>query len=60
MAIEMRRIVLCSETKGDDQLGSYCEADLRLYFRICKWLVFSWCGSNVYTSWFSIQFIWRA
>ena len=26
----------CSEKKGADQLRSYCEADLRLCFRICK------------------------
>ena len=24
------------ENKGADQLGGYCEADLRLCFRICK------------------------
>ena len=38
---------LCSENKGADQLRGYCEADLRLCFRICKMLVFSRCGSNV-------------
>ena len=27
---------LCSENKGTDQLSGYCEADLRLCFRICK------------------------
>ena len=32
---------LCSENKGADQLRGYCEADLRLCFRICKMLVFS-------------------
>ena len=32
---------LCSENKGADQLCGYCEADLRLCFRICKMLVFS-------------------
>ena len=31
----------CSENKGADQLRSYCEADLRLCFRMCKMLVFS-------------------
>ena len=31
----------CSENKGADQLRSYCEADLRLRFRIGKILVFS-------------------
>ena len=36
---------LCSENKGADQLRGYCEADLRLCFRICKNLVFSWRGS---------------
>ena len=30
----------CSENKGADQLCSYCEADLRLCFRICRLLVF--------------------
>ena len=32
---------LCSENKGADQLRSYCAADLRLCFRICKNQVFS-------------------
>ena len=27
---------LCSESKGADQLGNYCEADQRLCFRIGK------------------------
>ena len=36
----------CSENKGADQIRSYCEADLRLCFRICRLLVFSWGGSN--------------
>ena len=31
----------CSENKGADQLHGYCEADLRLCFRICQMLVFS-------------------
>ena len=26
----------CSENKGDDQLRSYREADLRLCFRLCR------------------------
>ena len=30
-----------SENKGADQLRSYCAADLRLCFRICKKSVFS-------------------
>ena len=29
----------CSENKGADQLCSYCEADLRLCFRLCRLLV---------------------
>ena len=32
---------LYSENKGADQLCSYCEADLRLCFRLCKFLFFS-------------------
>ena len=36
-----------SENKGADQLCGYCEADLRLCFRICKKPVFSQRGSNV-------------
>ena len=35
-----------SENKGADQLRGYREADLRLYFRICKKPVFSGRGSN--------------
>ena len=35
-----------SENKGADQLRSYCEADLRLCFRICRLLVFPWGGSS--------------
>ena len=38
---------LCSENKGADQLRSYCAADLRLCFRICKKPVFSQRGSFV-------------
>ena len=34
-----------SENKGADQLRSYCEADLRLCFRICRLFVFPWGGS---------------
>ena len=37
----------CSENKGADQLRSYCEADLRLCFRLCKLLVFSCTCSYV-------------
>ena len=29
-----------SENKGADQLRGYCEADLRLCFRLCRLLVF--------------------
>ena len=36
----------CCENKGADQLRSYCEADLRLCFRIGKSPVFSGRGSN--------------
>ena len=36
----------CSENKGADQLRSYCEADLRLCFRLCRLLVFPSDGSN--------------
>ena len=37
----------CSENKDADQLRSYCEADLRLCFRICRLLAFSWGGSFI-------------
>ena len=36
-----------SENKGADQLRSYCEADLRLCFRLGKLLVFSCEGSHM-------------
>ena len=36
----------CSENKDTDQLRGYREADLRLCFRICRLLVFSWGGSK--------------
>ena len=39
---------ICMDGKGADQLRSYCEADLRLCFRICKKPVFSERGSNVF------------
>ena len=35
------------EHKVADQLCSYCTADLRLCFRICKLLGFSCTGSNI-------------
>ena len=31
----------CRENKGADQLPSYCEADLRLYFCIGQYPIFS-------------------
>ena len=31
---------MCSENKGADQLGSYCEADLRFCFRRYKMFCF--------------------
>ena len=36
------------ENKGADQLRSYCEADLRLCFRLCRLLVFPCGGSFIY------------
>ena len=36
----------CNENKGTDQLRSYCAADLRLCFRICKKPVFSGRGRS--------------
>ena len=35
-----------SKNKGTDQLRSYCEADLRLCFRLCRLLFFPGGGSN--------------
>ena len=40
MKEEERLYYPCSENKGADQLRSYCEADLRLCFRLRKLLVF--------------------
>ena len=37
-----------SENKGADQLRSYCEADLRLCFRLYRLLVFPCGGSNTF------------
>ena len=37
-------IIGAAKNKGADQLPSYCNADLRLFFRICS-LGFSWHGS---------------
>ena len=40
----------CSENKDADQLCSYCTADLRLCFRMSRFLVF-WCsGANALTT----------
>ena len=36
-----------SENKGADQLRSYCEADMRLCFRLCRFLIFPCGGSNL-------------
>ena len=36
----------CSENKGADELRSYCEADLRLFFRISKF----WSSHDVTTN----------
>ena len=41
---------ICSEIKCNDHLHSYCAADLRLCFRICKIQVFSYHGSDYYLS----------
>ena len=37
----------CCENKGADQLRSYCEAELRLCFRLCRLLAFPWGGSFI-------------
>ena len=37
----------CSENKGADQICSYCKADLRLCFHLCRLFVFPWGRSNV-------------
>ena len=42
--------IRAAKNKGADQLCSYCTADLRLCFRICKLLVFS-CGSSFLLRW---------
>ena len=44
----------CSKNKGADQLRSYREADLRLCFRLCRFLVFSQGGSYIS---FQIQYL---
>ena len=36
----------CSKNKGADQPCSYCTADLRLCFRLCRLLIFPWGSSN--------------
>ena len=35
----------CSENRGAEQLRSYCEADLRLCFRLCRLSIFP-CGCS--------------
>ena len=45
-----------SENKGADQLRSYCEADLRLCFRLCILLVFPCSGSNNSVFAFEVNF----
>ena len=45
MYAEEELYYLCSENKGADQLRSYCEADLRLCFRLCRLLGFP-CGCS--------------
>ena len=52
MKVEEELYYLSSENKGADQLRSYCEADLRLCFRIGNNPVFSRCGS--YCFWKSL------
>ena len=44
----------CNENKGADQLRRYCEADLRLSFRIYKMLVYLQCGSFIIYCLFSL------
>ena len=47
MDLESRDLYyLYSENKGADQLHSYCKADLRLCFCLCRLLVFPCGGSN--------------
>ena len=47
----------CSESKGADQLRSYCETDLRLCFRIGKNPVFSCRGSYKIVATICILFV---
>ena len=46
-----------AENKGADQLCSYCTADLRLCFHICRLLVFS-CEGSIYISVNSYGHVW--
>ena len=46
-----------SETKGADQLRSYCEADLHLCFRLCRLLVFP-CSSAFRNELYPILISW--
>ena len=49
---------MCSENKGADQLRSYCEADLRLCFRLCGLLVFP-CGGSVIAILFVLTLVFQ-
>ena len=42
--------IRAGKNKDADQLCSYCTADLRLCFRLCKLLVFSCCGSIIFVN----------
>ena len=46
-----------SENKGADQLRSYCEADLRLCFRLGRLFVFPCGGSYHGACWLQVCFI---
>ena len=46
---------LCSENKGADQFRSYCEADLRLCFRLCRLFVFLCSGSIIFDNIFALR-----
>ena len=49
--VEEELYYLSSENRGADQLRSYCKADLRLCFRICRLLVFPCGGSFSLFAW---------
>ena len=46
--VEEELYYLCSESKGADQLRSFCEADLRLCFRIGKNSFFFHDATQIY------------